>query len=368
MPYDLPLSGRAREAVGTVGGLAAVTPLVRARHGRLAAPGLPVLFQALQPCGEPVLQQVDGLGHGAGGDVRAGRTPVDVQIGLGDRRPLHGGVGHVGQFDAGEQDRFPRPAGEHPGLLPRVLDGAGRHLSMGLHLDLRSSLWRRSLHGSLLAPENVTSHTYLPWLLCARAAPDRAVRLARRRPRKLVAAAAGSPVQPWRLRRRLRVRRLRDRESEQRTAQRSRQHSGPGGRAAGRGGHAGRRRAAPPGGRATNGDRSSQATGGSHRPIKRRRLKSPRMASAFRVCAATPPRTLDPKRSFSAKKRSSSSKQTFPRCNPSPSCGVKQGTGHRNRTYPDTPTPPSQPVVPEPRSRSCVSTARPPSRRHRFSS
>jgi hypothetical protein len=89
-----------------------------------------------------------------------------TDLGLGDRRPLHGGAGRMSQPDAGEQNRLPRPTGERPYLLLCVLDDSWRHLPLGLHPDLGSLLWCRSLHGSLLAP-------YMPPSALARIGPAR---------------------------------------------------------------------------------------------------------------------------------------------------------------------------------------------------
>ncbi len=63
------------------------------------------LLEASQAADEAVLEQVDGLVHGRGSEVRAHRGAIDVEHRLDDGRALAGRVGCLEQLDVGVQHR-----------------------------------------------------------------------------------------------------------------------------------------------------------------------------------------------------------------------------------------------------------------------
>lgn len=132
--HDAAFVDRTEKVAGAVGWHRIVTPLVWRVHRSGAAPRLPVSCSALEPLPQPGGEPVDGLARVDAIDLRAHHTTADIEIGLCDDRPAHGGVGVFGEADAGVQHRAVGQV-EQPADLVAGVFGSAREPAAGRDVD-----------------------------------------------------------------------------------------------------------------------------------------------------------------------------------------------------------------------------------------
>ena len=160
--HELTFFDRAREVRRTRRGLVAVPPLVLSLAAEPEVLRLLVVRESFEPLTQACLEQIDGLEHRRGRDVRAYYPPVDVELGLRERPMLPCRIRVHGEIHPGEQHRSPHPAQQMLDLVVGVGTFGLAHLASRLHQHFHGCLaGHRLVH--LLGP--VVGDAAMPLIL-----------------------------------------------------------------------------------------------------------------------------------------------------------------------------------------------------------